>query len=276
MPNNSDKPTASNASSRSVAPLNPNARDGRAAQHVAKGAAGGARQRNAELDDAQRLERGAREHDQAEAQEAERKRMLVGFLGPHDAAEAGDDEHGAADHVPPRRRAEDIEHEIADPRADHATTVADGRTRAGERPSRIGRGVRGEDQREVADGCNDQQPPGLAHEAGKAWGQIGAGICGAAGGRAVGGHVSIQKHQLGARTSRTALYARPAAREGGPAAFDRAAADPTSAKLGPQLALSLPVPRAKRNQCPPSIPDSSSWAPAPRDTPPQYTRRVPI
>ena len=81
MPKNSEQPTANSASSSSVAPLKPTGARGRAADDVAERAAGACGSARRQLVEAQRLERGARQQHEREAEDAERQRMVVARSG---------------------------------------------------------------------------------------------------------------------------------------------------------------------------------------------------
>ena len=97
MPKNSERPTASSASSSSVAPLKPSARARALADRVAERPAGRERQRHGELPEPDRLERGAREQHEPEA---ERRRAAADGRTPRRAGRCG----GIPRRPAPRRR----------------------------------------------------------------------------------------------------------------------------------------------------------------------------
>ena len=164
MPMNSDQPTANSAISSRVAPLKPSARDSAWPIAVAERAAGRVRQRRGQAIEAQRLERRTREQHQREAGHREPADDGTRRSRARQVAVAGDHEHDAGDHPPPRRQPEQVKQQIGEPRADDAALVLDRRAAARIRPAGIGCVVGGEDQREIDESGDDKQPPRFAHE----------------------------------------------------------------------------------------------------------------
>jgi hypothetical protein len=132
---------------------------GAAADDVAEHPTRRERQRDGYPPEARRLDRGAREDDEREAERDQRERMLALACRIGDLPVRRDDRHDARDHPPPRRQAEEIEEQIGEPRAERATAIGDRIARAGVREAGIAARVRGEDQREIRDDRDHQQPP---------------------------------------------------------------------------------------------------------------------
>ncbi len=180
-----------------------------AAEDFAQRAAGRLRQRHRQVVQSQRLQRGARQQHEGEAQHAERERMVRLELGLSDAAISGDDQDHARDDPPPGGSAEQIEQQIGEPGARHAAAVGDRSADARERPAGIGLRIRRQDQRQPDECRDDDEPPGFAHEPREARrqrrGRTGRGAAPDA------RFFLIEKHGFAALTSRGELYtsARP-------------------------------------------------------------------
>ena len=131
------------------------------AEHAARRAG----QRRRERVQAHRLERAARGQQQREAGEGHGEGAAAHDLprlhAPIEAQDAVDRER----HPPPRRKAEEIEQRLGDPRAGDAALVGDRLAAAAEERSRVAAAVGGEDERQPRADAEEEDPSGLAQGA---------------------------------------------------------------------------------------------------------------
>src|SRR4051794_30912437 len=116
-----------------------------------------------------RLQRAGRREQDREARQRHGERAAVEDLPLLDAAVEAKDAVRGETHEPPRGQPEGVEQQLRDPRADGPALVEDRAPRAAEERPGIAAVVGGEDEREVRADSEEDDPAGLAQDAGKAW-----------------------------------------------------------------------------------------------------------